>query len=471
MTTGKKIKFWELVLMNVSAIYGIRWIARSTADSFGLGLAGIPSWVIFMFLCFVPQALMCAELAAAYTSDGSLGEWVKIAFGTKYGFLISWLNWTAKLFWFASFLTFMSINLSYMVGNPSLADSKIFVLILSLTVIWVLSIFSMKGMTFGKLFTNAGSLGSTIPTIFLIGMAFLAIVVLKKAPSASVYTIASMTPKPNGNSLVAISGIIFAYTGAEISATYVTEMENPKKNFPKAIITAAILICILYVCGSVAITSLLPTSEILASTGILDSLARACELLGIPYIFVQLVAAGITLSVIGALILYIGFPIKILFGNAQKGVFPEKFTENNEHGIPEKAIILQAVIISVLLAAVALLPGVDVIYNVLVTMTALTSLFPYVLLYLAYIKIKKQKKDDENLYQMTKSKSLCVAIGWFELIVCILSIAASAFPVMETFHDNVVYEVEMIGGGLLVLLSGLYIWKRSGLKNKVTPIE
>ena len=471
MATGKKIKFWELVLMNVSAIYGIRWIARSTADSFGLGLAGIPSWVIFMFLCFVPQALMCAELAAAYTSDGSLGEWVKIAFGTKYGFLISWLNWTAKLFWFASFLTFMSINLSYMVGNPSLADSKIFVLILSLAVIWVLSIFSMKGMTFGKLFTNVGSLGSTIPTVFLIGMAFLAIVVLKKAPSASVYTAASMTPKLNGNSLVAISGIIFAYTGAEISATYVTEMENPKKNFPKAIITAANLICVLYVCGSVAITSLLPTSEIQASTGILDSLTRACELLGIPYIFVQVVAAGITLSVIGALILYIGFPIKILFGNAEKGVFPEKFTENNEHGIPEKAILLQAVIISVLLAAVALLPGVDVIYNVLVTMTALTSLFPYVLLYLAYIKIKKQKKDDPNLYQMTKSKSLGVAIGWLELIVCVLSIAASAFPVMGTFKDNVVYEIEMIGGGLLVLLSGIYIWKRSGLKNKVTPIE
>lgn len=438
MGTTKKIKFGELVLMNVSAIYGIRWIAKSTADSFGLGLAGIPSWVIFMFLCFVPQALMCAELAAAYTSDGSLGEWVKIAFGTKYGFLISWLNWTAKLFWFASFLTFLAINLSYMLGNPDLANSKMFVLILSLVVIWVLSFFSMKGMSFGKFFTNVGSLGSTIPTILMIGMAFLAVVVLKKAPSASTYTVASMTPKLNGNSLVAISGIIFAYTGAEISATYVTEIENPKKNFPKAIITAATLICILYVLGSVAITSILPTSEIQASTGILDCLTRACELLGIPHIFVQIVAAGITLSVIGALILYIGFPIKIL---------------------------------SVLLAAVALLPGVDTIYNVLVTMTALTSLFPYVLLYLAYIKIKKQKKEEEGLYVMTKSRSLGVAIGWIELVVCVASIAASAFPVMGNMHDNIVYEIEMIGGGLLVLLSGLYLWKRSGLKNKVEPIE
>lgn len=79
----KSITFWELVLMNVSALYGIRWIAKSTSDSFGLGLGAIPMWIIFMLIFFVPQALMCAELATAYPTDGGLNDWVKIAFGTK----------------------------------------------------------------------------------------------------------------------------------------------------------------------------------------------------------------------------------------------------------------------------------------------------------------------------------------------------------------------------------------------------
>lgn len=471
MPKFKKIGFLELVLMNISALYGIRWIAKSTSESFGLGLGAIPSWVIFMFLFFVPQALMCAELAATYTSDGGLGEWVKIAFGTKYGFIVSWLNWTAKLFWFASFLTFFSINFSYLLGKPDLANNKIFVLVMSLILIWGLSFVSMKGMTFGKIFTSAGSLGSTIPTIFLIGFAFLAIVLLHKAPSASTYTAETLMPKLNGNSLVAISGIIFAYTGAEIPACYVTEMEKPQKNFPRAIILSASLVCVLYVLGSISITMLLPPSEIQASTGILDSLTRACELLGIPLIFVQFIAAGIALSILGALILYISFPIKMLFGNAEKGVFPDKFTRNNEHGIPEKAVLLQAVIITILLVATALLPGVDTIYNVLVTMTALTSLFPYILLYLAYIKIKKQKKDSDSLYVMTKNKKLGVGLGYMELIVCVIAIALAAYPVMGTLKDNIIYEVEMVGGGLLVLLSGLYIWKRSGLKNRVIKLS
>ena len=86
--TDKRITFGELVFMNISALYGIRWIAKSTSDSFGLGLGAIPTWVIFMFIFFVPQALMCAELASAYPSDGGMGEGVKIAYGTKYGFMV-----------------------------------------------------------------------------------------------------------------------------------------------------------------------------------------------------------------------------------------------------------------------------------------------------------------------------------------------------------------------------------------------
>ena len=69
-------------------------------------------------------------------------------------------------------------------------------------------------MKFGKYFTSVGALGSVVPTVCLIGMAILAVVVFKKAPSASEYTIATLTPKLNMNSLVAISGITFAYTGA-----------------------------------------------------------------------------------------------------------------------------------------------------------------------------------------------------------------------------------------------------------------
>ena len=104
-------------------------------------------------------------------------------------------------------------------------------------------------------------------------------------------------------------------------------------------------------------------------------------------------------------------------------------------------------------------------------MTALTSLFPYVLLFLAYAKIKKEKKDNLDVYQLTTNKSLGIGIAYWELAICTVAIVCSALPVMGTVRDNIIYETEMIGGCLLVILSGLWLWKRSGLKNKVIPIK
>ena len=467
---NKKITFWELVMLNISALFGIRWIARSTSDTY-LGLGAIPMWVLMMFLFFVPQAFMCAEMAASYPHDGGLAYWVKVAFGTKYGFLVSWMHWTALIFWFASFLTFFSVNATYMVGRPDLANNKLLVLIMSIAIIWILSIASMKGMEFGKYLTSAGSLGSTVPTVCLIVMSFLAVVILKKAPSASVYSVATMTPKLTMSSLVEISSIMFSYTGAQLAANFISEMENPQKNYPKAIITAAAIIGVLYVIGSTALTMLLPTSKIQSSTGVLDALTRACELLGVPMVFVQVVAFGIALSVLGALVLYIAQPTKMLFGFVEPGVFSERITKVNEHGIPTKAIIFQATLISVLLIGVSYLPGVEAIYNMLVTMTALTTLFPYVFLFLAYGKIKREKEDLDGLYVMTKNKKLAAVVTYSVFALCVFAIICAALPIMGNTHDNIIYEAEMIGGSVLIVASGLLIWKRSGLKNKVIPVK
>lgn len=50
ITVKKKIGFWDLVFMNISALFGIRWIAKSTASSFGLGLGSIPVWLLFALI-------------------------------------------------------------------------------------------------------------------------------------------------------------------------------------------------------------------------------------------------------------------------------------------------------------------------------------------------------------------------------------------------------------------------------------
>ena len=457
VTNMKKIKLNELILVNISALFGIRWIAKSTSESFGLGVATIPMWLIFALLFFVPQALICAELSSAFPSDGGMYVWVKKAFGEKWGFMVSWLNWTSKLFWYASFMTFFAVNIAYMIGKPEILNNKYLTVSISVIVFVTLSVLSINGLAKVKVLTGLGAFGSMIPAVILILLAIVSVAFIGIEP-ASTYTIRDLTPKMNANSFVAISAIIFGYTGGEVVANFVTEIENPRKNYPKAIFLSAILVGAIYVIGSIAITSLMPTSQIKASTGILDAIQAGAAQVGIGPWLVRVIAFGISISILGATVIYIASPIKMLFGSVPEGMFSSKITKTNEVGIPRNAVYLQTLIVSVLLVVTSLFPGVDAIYNILVTMTALTALFPYVILILAYIKIKKDDMIKDPVYVFCDNKHTCINLARIVLFLCVSGIVFTCAPIMETFQMNLIYEAEMIGGGILVTISGLLIW-------------
>ncbi len=471
MSEKRKIKFWDLVFMNVSACYGIRWLAKSTAQDFGLGLGSISMWILFSFIFFVPQALIAAELAATYPRDGGIMEWVKEAFGEKWGFMVSWLNWTSRIFWYSSYLTFLGVSVAYALGaDQRLALNRLYILILSLVALWGLSLACLRGMGKAKILTNLGAFGSVIPTIFLIGMAFVSTVILKH-PAASEYSVHTLFPKLNADSLVAISTLMYGLSGSEMAANFINEVENPRKNYPRAVMVSAVIVAVMYVVGSLAMTMVLTPDQITASSGLFDALSAAAHNLGIGAWLPQLLAIGIAVSLFGGTVLYVAQPVKMLFGSVRKGVFPEKLMKTNEYNIPTRAVIFQAVFVTILLFLAVLFPSVDTVYNILVSMTALSSLFPYTMMFAAYIKLRKDRPNEDRPYQMAKRSNLAIGIGIFTIFLTIIGIILTAMPVMDTLGQNIAYEAEMIGGAVLVIVSGLCIWRRYERKQMRKGIE
>lgn len=163
---------------------------------------------------------------------------------------------------------------------------------------------------------------------------------------------------------------------------------------------------------------------------------------------------------LGQIILYISSPIKMLFGSVKKGIFPESLTKVNEHNIPVKAVLLQDILVSAILLGSSLLSSVDAVYNVLVTMTALTSLFPYILLFASYTKLRKERPNENRPYSMTKDNNKAIMISNAVLVICAIGIVLSAAPVMPSFKENVIYEIEMIVGSFVIIGIGLALWNR-----------
>jgi len=69
---------------------------------------------------------------------------------------------------------------------------------------------------------------------------------------------------------------------------------------------------------------------------------------------------------------------------------------------------------------------------------------------------------------MSKNNGKAIAIANMVLIISIIGIVLSAAPVMPTLGKNIVYELEMIGGAVLVIGIGLWKWnnfvKKTGFR-------
>jgi len=86
----------DVVLMNVVAVVGLRWIARGART----GPPSVTLWSLAWIAFFVPLAVSVASLAKQYPDQGGVYVWVRRAFGPRHGFLCGWCLWVNNLFYF-----------------------------------------------------------------------------------------------------------------------------------------------------------------------------------------------------------------------------------------------------------------------------------------------------------------------------------------------------------------------------------
>ncbi|PBG06130.1 amino acid permease, partial [Clostridioides difficile] len=142
---------------------------------------------------------------------------------------------------------------------------------------------------------------------------------------------------------------MFGSDGAWSDANFYTEIDKPVTTFPNEILISGGIFASLYLLGYNAIKMLIPPAPIAASKGVLDALSAVCASLGFGSWLVQLIAFGIAFSLLRAIVLYIASPIKMIFGSVKKGIFPDSLVKVNEHKITYKAVILQAIVVTIIL--------------------------------------------------------------------------------------------------------------------------
>lgn len=258
------ISVFVLVMMNVSIMASLRNLPLISE----YGYSSIAFFVLAGLFFLIPCALVSAELATGWPKSGGIYVWVREALGDKMGFFAIWMQWAHNLTWFPAILAFVGTTLTYVLF-PNYAGDKVFFLIVILVVFWGMTVINYFGIKISTMVSTVGVIaGSLFPGLVIIVLGL--IWILSGNPVQIHFTSSDLIPQFNHiDHLVFFSGLLLAFAGLEVSAGFAGEVKNPKKNYPRSIICASVIAFILFLCGSLAISYIIPREDISLVRGLM----------------------------------------------------------------------------------------------------------------------------------------------------------------------------------------------------------
>jgi len=300
-----------------------------------LGGAGFAKAILILlilpFLWSLPTTLMIGELASAIPAEGGFYVWVRRALGPFWGYQEGWLSLSASVFDMALYPTIFVAYLTRF--NPDLtAGPRAY--LWSLLVVAVCCAWNLRGAPA----VGEGSVGLFV----LLLTPFAIFVALGFWHGFTAHPTIQWHAAPTEASLsTAILVAMWNYMGWDNASTVAQEVENPQRNYPLAMVSAAMLVAVTYILPLAAV-ALFGISVANFSTG---SWADAAREMGGPLLWGAVVMGG-TINGFGMFNVLMMSYTRLPLAMAQDGMIPQPLaryvTLRNSRGVPYISVLLCA---------------------------------------------------------------------------------------------------------------------------------
>lgn len=290
--------------------------------------------LLIPFLWCIPISLVAAELTTAMPVQGGFYRWVRAAFGDFWGFQAGWWNWTASFPLGSAYAVLFADYLRFYF--PQVTGWKHFLIAAAL--IAVITDVNVRGIqTVGRV--------STLLEIFVLAP----ILVMSILGLAKWHHNPFVPVVPPHRPLFQVFGVglalaVWLYSGYEQLSTVAEEVDNPRRNFPRALAFVVPL--------SIA-TYFLPTFAALAALDNWeqwhgDYFSVAAKLIGGPMLgaWVALAAMVTNTALLNSTVLA---TTRMPFAMAEDGFLPRTLTRlHPRFGTPAVSIIVSGFICAAL---------------------------------------------------------------------------------------------------------------------------
>lgn len=455
---------WQLAMMTAAAVISLRGLPMMAEEEMTMFFYILFATVLFL----IPASLVSAELGAAFAAKGGgVYTWVKEAYNRKAGFVAIFLQWIQNVVWYPIVLGFAAAAVAYMIGKPDLAANGKFVGVFSIVIYWIATLVTLKGTkTISKLTSQGFLIGTVLPGIVLVIMAVVWLVggntiEFQNVPE-SVSEIVKVTgghahprwfPYMSGLSdLAFLSGIILLFAGVEVHAVHANELQNPQKQYPKAMLIASGLSLVLFTLGALAVAIITPYKEIGLQSGLMETFDYFFSHYHMNWM-TNVMSMLIAFGALGGVMSWIAGPSRGLLWTARDGELPKSLTKTNKNGIQKNILFVQGGIVTVLSGLYIVMDNVNVAFFLLSALTVGLYMIMYMLMYAAGIRLRKTQPDLPRSYKVPGGNMGMWLIGGIGFLAVLFALILTFFPPAQLPVGSPTTYVALVAGGNILFLA------------------
>lgn len=454
-----KLGVFTLAIMNVTAVVSLRGLPAEAV--YGMSSAFYYLFAAIVFL--IPTSLVAAELAAMFQDkQGGVFRWVGEAYGKKLGFLAIWLQWIESTIWYPTVLTFGAVSIAFIgtndVHDMSLASNRFYTLAVVLIIYWLATFISLKGMGWvGKVAKVGGLVGTIIPAGLLI---ILAIIYLAQGGHSNLDFDSSFFPDfTNFNNVVLAASIFLFYAGMEMGGIHVKDMQNPSKNYPKAVFIGALITVIIFVLGTFSLGIIIPARDINLTQSLLVGFDNYFRFIHASWMS-PIIAIALAFGVLAGVLTWVAGPSKGIFAVGKAGYMPPFFQKTNKLGVQKNILLVQGGAVTLLSLLFVVMPSVQSFYQILSQLTVILYLIMYLLMFSGAIYLRYNMKKANRPFRIGKSgNGLMWIVGGLGFLGSLLAFILSFIPPSQiSTGSNTVWFSVLIIGALIVVIAPFIIY-------------
>ncbi len=460
---GKTVKLgvFTLAIMNVTAVVSLRGLPAEA-------IYGVSSAFYYLFAAIVfliPTALVAAELAAMFQDkQGGVFRWVGEAYGKKIGFLAIFLQWVESTIWYPTVLTFGAVSLAFIGMNDAhdmaLASNRFYTLAVVLIIYWAATFISLKGMGWvGKVSKIGGLVGTIIPAGLLV---LLAIIYLSTGGQSQMDFSGNFFPDlSHFDNLVLAASIFLFYAGMEMGGIHVKDVENPSKNYPKAVFIGSAITVLIFILGTFSLGIIIPEKDINLTQSLLVGFDNYFRYIHASWLG-PVIAVALAFGVLAGVLTWVAGPSKGIYSVGKAGYLPPFFQKANSKGVQKNILYLQGGAVTVLSLLFVVMPSVQSFYQILSQLTVLLYLIMYLLMFSSAIYLRYiLKKADRPFRIGKKGNGLMWFVGGLGFCGSLLAFVLSFIPPGQIeVGSNAVWYTVLFLGCIIVVAAPFIIYAR-----------